>query len=80
MFGTISDCRVSFIGTYRVVVCYGLSVLEACVVDPAFSNMAVFHNINNSNRRYSATLASFPGEGVGEEIHDPVSCVVFMCC
>lgn len=42
---------------------------EAHAFDPAFSNMTVFKNINNSKTRYSATLASFPGECVGEENH-----------
>lgn len=51
LFGTTCGCSVNFTGTYRAVICYGLSVLEACVVDPAFSNMAVFNNINNSSQR-----------------------------
>lgn len=52
---------------------------EAHTFDPPFSSMAVFNDVNNSKTRYSATLASFPGECVGEANCDPVSCVDLMC-
>lgn len=47
---------------------------KAHTFDPPFSSMAVFNDVNNSKTRYSATLASFPGECVGEANCDPVSC------